>query len=213
MRRKSAPRSVSNRPLGERALITRERLLEATAKLLASGGVLDFKVSDVARVVETSPATFYQYFRSVEDAILELSAKVAKELHLLLPLLDEPWTGTRSLDKARLFVDRYFDFFDANRAVLSYRNLAAQEGDQRFRKIRNDANFPLTTALQAKVDEAKKAGRLAKEISSFAAAAGMIAMMERLAAFRYEMEARGVDRDALVETTARIVHQTVTGRR
>ena len=51
------------------------------------------------------------------------------------------------------------------------------------------------------------------QINAFAGGGGLMAMMERLAAFRYEFEARGVDRDSLVETTARMVHQTVTGRR
>ena len=42
-------RAVDNRVLGPRALATRKRLLDATAELLESGGLLDFKVVEVAR--------------------------------------------------------------------------------------------------------------------------------------------------------------------
>lgn len=212
-RAKPVPLSVGKRPLGPRAVITRDKLLEATAAMLETGGLLDFKVVDVARAVGTSPATFYQYFASVEDAILELSAKIADGLASLLETMNKPWKGPKSLDHARQFVDEYFLHYDAHRAVLRVRNLSAQEGDVRFRRVRNDAMLPFTKALAAKIEEAQAAGRVASEISSFAAGGGLMAMMERLAAFRYEFEARGVDRAALVETTARMVHQTVTGRR
>ena len=37
-------------------------------------------------------------------------------------------------------------------------------------------------------------------------------MIERMAAFHSDLEALGVTRDDVVETTARIVYQTVTGR-
>ena len=194
-------------------MITRDKLLEATAAMLETGGLLDFKVVDVARAVGTSPATFYQYFASVEDAILELSAHLADDLVGLLKVINQPWKGPRSLDHAREFVDAYFNHFDSNRAVLRVRNLSAQEGDLRFRKVRNDAMLPFTKALAAKIEASQAAGRVVPEINSFAAGGGLMAMMERLAAFRYEFEARGVNRDSLVETTARMVHQTVTGRR
>ena len=48
----------------------RRRLLDATAELLEDRGILDLKVVDVARRVGTSPATFYQYFQNVEEAVL-----------------------------------------------------------------------------------------------------------------------------------------------
>ena len=44
-----------------------------------------------------------------------------------------------------------------------------------------------------------------------AAAAALSAILERLAGYHRELEALGVSREALVETCARILHQTVTG--
>ena len=38
-------------------------------------------------------------------------------------------------------------------------------------------------------------------------------MMERMAAYHFDLEPRGITRPDIVETVARIIHQTVTGRR
>ena len=71
---------LDGRPLGKAGAATRRRLLDATARLLESDGVRDLRVVDIAQEVGTSPATFYQYFRDVEEAVLALNAEVGEEL-------------------------------------------------------------------------------------------------------------------------------------
>jgi len=93
------------------------------------------------------------------------------------------------------------------------RNLAADEGDQRFRDVRNRALGLLTDRIANAVAENQRAGRIADEISPYSAAAAMVSMMERMATYHFDLEPRGVTRADLVETTARILHQTVTGRK
>jgi hypothetical protein len=41
----------------------------------------------------------------------------------------------------------------------------------------------------------------------------MVAMIERMATYHFDLEPRGVRRGELVETTARILHSTITGRK
>lgn len=204
--------ALDGRPLGKRGAATRLRLLEATAKLLESHGVRDLRVVDIAREVGTSPATFYQYFRDVEEAVLALTAEVGEELAPVDELLRRPWTGPRGLDAARDMVDLFLRYWDEHRAVLRTRNLAAQEGDQRFRQVRNNSLRPLNEHLAAAVGESQAAGRVSTEIAPMAAAAALVALLERMAAFHRDLEPLGVTRADVVETTARIVHQTVTGR-
>lgn len=204
--------ALDGRPLGKRGAATRLRLLEATAKLLESHGVRDLRVVDIAREVGTSPATFYQYFRDVEEAVLALTAEVGEQLAPVDELLRRPWTGPTGLDAARDMVDLFIRYWDEHRAVLRTRNLAAQEGDQRFRQVRNNSLRPLTDHLAAAVSESQAAGRVSTEIAPMAAAAALVALLERMAAFHRDLETLGVTRADVVETTARIVHQTVTGR-
>jgi AcrR family transcriptional regulator len=205
--------SIDGRRLGRRAQLTRRRLLDATAELLATTSILDLAVVDIARRVGSSPATFYQYFRDVEEAVLALSEEVGDELHELAGLLDSPWRGAAALEAARSLVDGFIDYWDRHRAVLRTRNLAAQEGDRRFRLVRNRALGVITNRLSDKIAEAKEAGRVSDGITPYAAAGALVAMMERMAAYHFEFEGRGVSRQAMVETMAHIVHQTVTGRR
>src|SRR5262245_41368557 len=71
--------ALDGRSLGPRGVETRRRLLDATRVLLETHGVRDLRVVDIAREVGTSPATFYQYFRDVEEAVLALAAEVGDE--------------------------------------------------------------------------------------------------------------------------------------
>jgi len=205
--------AIDGRPLGRRAQQTRRRLLDATCELLESHGIRDLRVVEVARKVGTSPATFYQYFRDVDEAVLVLSDELTDELHPLAQLLDKPWNGKSGLDAARTIVDGYFRFWDRHRAIMRVRNLAADEGDQRFRDVRNRALGLLTDRIASAVAENQRAGRIVDEISPYSAAAAMVSMMERMATYHFDLEPRGVTRADLVETTARILHQTVTGRK
>jgi AcrR family transcriptional regulator len=199
--------ALDGRSLGRRGALTRRRLLDATGELLETRGLRDLRVVEIARAVGTSPATFYQYFRAVEDAVLVLAEEAAEDLGSVIARLDEPWSDASSLR----MVDAFVDAWSQHRAVLRTRNLAAQEGDQRFRAVRLASLRPITEALAAKITEAQRAGRVDASMSPIAAASAIVAMTERVAAFHREIEELGVTPEALVETTARIIDQTVTG--
>ena len=204
--------AIDGRALGRRGAQTRRRLLDATAEMLETHGIRDLRVVDIARSVGSSPATFYQYFRDVEAAVLALTEEVGDELSPLVALLEPPWDAGRGLDDARALVGGFVDYWDRHRAVLRTRNLAAQEGDERFRDARNRTLHEFMSSLTAKITQARDAGHVVDEMSPVAASAALVALIERMAAFHRELEQIGIGRDDLVETTARIIHQTVVGR-
>jgi AcrR family transcriptional regulator len=205
--------AIDGRPLGRRAQLTRRRLLDATYELLETQPIRDVRVVEVARKVGTSPATFYQYFRDVDEAVLVLADELEEEIEPIAELLDTPWNGKSGLDNARALVDGYFRFWDAHRAVMRVRNLAADEGDRRFRDVRNRTLGQVTDRIARSVAENQRAGRVPLEITPYSAAAAMVSMLERMASYHFDLEPRGVTRADLVETTARILHHTVTGRK
>lgn len=204
--------ALDGRSLGKRGALTRRRLLDATTRLLDDSGIRELRVVDIARDVGTSPATFYQYFRDVAAVVLALADEVGEDLAPLGDLLARDWDGADGLAAARELVDAFIEYWDSHRAVLRTRNLAAQEGDQRFRNVRNESLRPLREGLADKVTSAQRAGRVSAGIAPMAAAAALSSMMERMAAFHTDLEPLGVERRDLVETTARILHQTVTGQ-
>ncbi len=199
------------RPLGRRALDTRRRLLDATAELLGERSVREIRVVEIARKVDTSPATFYQYFRDVEEATLALTEEAAAEMPALAEKLAGSWKDGDGLETARAIVDAFIRHWDRHHAVLRLRNLAADEGDLRFRQVRRQAMTPILTELAQRIRESQEAGMIAREMNPHAAAAALAAILERLAAYHTELEHLGVTRDDLVETSARILFQTVTG--
>jgi AcrR family transcriptional regulator len=203
--------ALDGRPLGKRGVETRRRLLEASGDLLETHGIRDLRVVDIAREVGTSPATFYQYFQDVEHAVLTLAAEVGDEVLPLARLVDEPWEGESGLDAARALVDGFVTYWDNHRAVLRTRNLAAQEGDVRFREVRNRTLGEFTSRFTKKIEVARAHGEVSQAISPVAAAAALVALIERMAAFHRDLEPMGIDRADLVETTARMIHQTVVG--
>jgi AcrR family transcriptional regulator len=200
----------SGRPLGPRAVATRRRLLAATEALLDERRVREVSVVEIARRAGTSPATFYQYFGDVEDATLELAREAAARVHEALEPLREDWEGARGLAAARRLVEAFVRRWDDHHAVLLFTNVAAEQGDRRFRRVRIQAMHPLLEALAAKVREAR--GGRADGVHPVAAAAALASILERLAAYHEELESLGVGRADLVETVARILHQTVTGK-
>jgi AcrR family transcriptional regulator len=181
-------------------------LLDATTTRLDSHGVRDLRVVDIAREAGTSPATFYQYFRDVEDAVLALAVEVGEEVAPLAALLAEPWRGDAGLASARTLVDGFLDYWDRHRAILRTRNLAAQEGDPRFRDARNRANAPFLDGFARQVRDARARG-----LAPLAASAALVALIERMAQFHADLEPLGIPRADLVETTARILFQTAVG--
>jgi AcrR family transcriptional regulator len=144
-------KTVDGRIVGERALATRQRLADALAYLLDSMPFRDIKVIDVARRAGTSPAAFYQYFSSVDDALRLVADHVVKDSAQLTSdtAAAEDIGG---LTDARQVIDRVFDFWQTHQAVIRAIDAKAAEGDKRFVKIRTQllraAGAPLDRAME-----------------------------------------------------------------
>ena len=74
MRKKSGSETnQQGQSLGDKGRRTRARLLEAATKLLKTRSVREMTVMDIAKRAKTSSATFYLYFKDVEDVVLALT--------------------------------------------------------------------------------------------------------------------------------------------
>ncbi len=199
------------RVIGARAMRTRRRLLDATLKLLRERGALDLRVIDVTREVGSSPATFYQYFADVEEAILALAEEATNEVEEMRIYLAPDWNEAEGAVLAHQLVSAFMDYRDRNQTLLRVRDLKAAENDQRFRSLRQRSYAGLIADLIAKVHQGKAAGRIPGDTSSFTAACGVMAMLEQLGAFQAEIRGRSLSRDAMVGTIASVVLHTITG--
>lgn len=201
---------LSGRPLGQRALKKRRQLMDATVELLKQRSLRDLRVVDIAREVKTSPATFYQYFKDVEDVVLQLAEESTAKMPSIMKLFEGNWQGEEGLQKAREVADAFIRYWDEHGAVLRVRNVAADEGDARFLAVRSKATTPLLGAMTKQFDRQVQNGTRQRQIKPMAAAVAMGAILDRLSAYRKELETLGLSREDIVEATAQILHGTLT---
>ena len=198
------------RVIGARAQRTRRRLLDATAKLLGERGALNLRVVDITREVGTSPATFYQYFSDVEDAILVLADEATDEIATVEPLLERSWTDTDGLGNVDAFVAALMEYWDRHSVILRVRDLRAEEGDKRFWAVRQRGYAAIVPARSPRW-RTRRLGRVSQELNSYAAAAAAMAMLERLFTYQSVFRRRGVSKEAMTTTLGAMLHLTVTG--
>ena len=203
-------RTVDGRVPGERGLATRKRLLEATHDLISEIPYRDLTVIEISRRAGTSPATFYQYFADVESAVLALAAGLAGEGgRRLRALVDEAdWTDHAD---ATALVAGFLDFFDRERALLRVIDLAALEGDERFRALRTRLLFGVFLALDDVADDARARMVIPEESDAGAIAGVLTSMLAHVAAHRPEFEAWGVATADLAAAMAAVVDWSIRG--
>jgi len=200
--------TTDGRVPGRRGRATRDRLLGCTAELLTSTPWRSIKVIDIARRAGTSPATFYQYFENVEQAILVLAEELMEGAALLAELVDGDWTEDASWATALSVVGGFMDYWEENRSVFRVVELATEEGDLRFQGLRVRALNAVTVTLARVI----AGGGSPAGTEPMAVAATLISMLAHVAAHRYGFEFWGIRTTAMVDSQARVLHWAVTGR-
>src|SRR5271155_2436873 len=110
--------TTAGRVRGERGRQTRQRLLDATVELLATTSWRSVKVTDIARQAQTSPATFYQYFANVEQAIQVLAEGMVDQAGQLAELVGGDWSEEASWHTALAVTEGFLGYWEDNRAVF-----------------------------------------------------------------------------------------------
>jgi AcrR family transcriptional regulator len=203
--------AADGRVIGERALATRRRLLDATESLLERDGVRDLKVVDITREVGSAPATFYQYFADIDAAILALADDATADSRDMIELLDPAWSTPDDIARARTFLDAYVTHWRARHAALRIANLRADEGDERFRKSRVNAYLVLLDRMIDIVTAAQGAGRIDPSLDAYSVAVATQAMLERLMSYETSPRSRKARRRLDIDSIARLLFQSLTG--
>jgi AcrR family transcriptional regulator len=219
--RLSAPMPTTDgRVPGERGRQTRQRLLKATVELLTTTSWRSVKVTDIARRARTSPATFYQYFGNVEQAIRVLAEGMVDQATELSELVGGDWSEAASWETALAITEGFLSYWEDNRAVFRVVDLATEEGDDQLRGIRVRALNAVTVALAQVITEAssgsgEEPGMYAASPAGsdpMAVAGTLVAMFASVSAHRSGFEFWGIRTHNLIDTQARLLHWSVTGR-
>lgn len=203
---------ADQRVLGSRGLATRRRLLEALSALLLERSFREMTVIDVARAAGTSPATFYQYFSEVEQALLVLTEEVVDETEAFADLVDPLTWQEGGASSVRAVVDAVFDFWEKHRSIMRIVELKAAEGDERFYRRRVLALNRLFKAVVAVIESSQHRGLIDPYVDASATAGALVSMVVHVAAHREAFEEWGVADEGLRQSISRIVALSATGR-
>jgi AcrR family transcriptional regulator len=212
--------TTDGRVPGQRGRATRQRLMESTIELLSSTPWRSVKVIDIARRAGTSPATFYQYFENVEEALSVVAEEMVDDAGELADLVAGDWSEASSWDTALVVCEGFLSFWEANRTVFRVVDLATDEGDAKLRGVRVRALNAVTVALARviSVTSPGKTGPVGTTTNSpagtdpMAVAGTLVAMFASVSAHRYGFEFWGIRTRDLVDSQARMLHWAVTGR-
>lgn len=191
MKRLTPEQNQSGQTMGSKGLRTRRKIIEVTVELLATTPLRDLKVVDIAQAASTSAATFYVYFDSVIEVVLAATAELSQSTPEILAIVAAPWDRANSHDRAVEMIESYLRFWDEHRPLMRTRNLAAEEGDERFVTMREQSILPLLLAMVEKIEMAQREGRVARGFVPYASAGTLLMMLERLGALAHIYDGRG----------------------
>lgn len=208
-------RAVDGRVPGRRGRATRTRLLEQTLEMLASTSYRDLKVVDIARGAGTSPATFYQYFPDAEAALLALADELVGEgrERLTRPVTDGDWSAEGAYGSCDAVAAAFLGFWADHGPLMGVIDLAALEGDQRFREIRTQILNRFTDAIYDVAREQQQSGNLSAAVDPTATASVLVAMLAHVSGHQYGIEAYGASAEAIRSSMARLLYSGLTGQK
>ncbi|MBY0400918.1 TetR/AcrR family transcriptional regulator [Myxococcota bacterium] len=220
------------RPLGPRAQNTRVRILDATVELLGQKPMRELRVIDIARRIGSSPATFYQYFKDVEDVVLHLASHVSEFTPELVELIQGDWTGRAGHERGRRLAEVVIGHWDRYAPILRVRNNACDEGDLAFRELRLSTMMPLVRAFAEIIERSQRVaaahsaaqvrarGEGAQEepweggrLHPMMGAVALASVLERLSMYHVSIEGLGGSREHLIETLATLLQSMLTVKR
>ncbi len=169
----------SGQVLGQKGNETRARILEATDSLLRANRGVPPTLAALAREAGITSPTFYLYFGDVGEAIEALVRMTGEKLDGLIALLDDPWSREERFARSEVFVRAYFDYWKVNAPALRARNRLADQGDERFVKLRIAATSKLISHLALQIGNPPVPGGL--PCSPESTAAWLITALERQA--------------------------------
>ncbi len=186
---------------GTRGQLTRQKLLDQTRNLLDQNGFRGLRVADIAREAGTSPATFYQYFGDIEDALLALLEQLVADVDTQLHAVAERYRATPSAEELESFANElsagFVEVWAKHRSLIRVVELQAGEAEARLKDVRrtllngvNDSLEAILASFGRTADEARPA--------SFV----LVAMLANVAAHQEGMISAGVERDALISAMA-----------
>lgn len=140
----SISHNLNGQKLGRKGRVTRERILTATAELLAGPEATPISLSAVARQASLGMTSLYNYFTDLTElllAVLEPVMNTAEQTYL--GVLREHWADDDIGARCVVFLRAYHDFWKQHSRLLHLRNSLADNRDERMMEHRVRSSQPV----------------------------------------------------------------------
>ncbi|MFP6654507.1 MAG: hypothetical protein VCB25_02690, partial [Myxococcota bacterium] len=183
------------------------------------------RVIDIARRIESSPATFYQYFKDVEGVVLELATQLQAAVPAIVEVIKGDWDGREGYERGRRLGNLCLEQWGPYSAVLRVRNTAAVEGDEAFSAVRLETLLPILTAFGEIISEVRplsppnppdgewQGGEVHPIAASWIIAGGLEEMVQHHVRFENRFSADGEGIPQIVNTFASMVQYVLSSPR
>jgi len=180
------------------------KLLDAGAQVFAAKGYYATRVDDIVKVAQTSHGTFYLYFANKEDLFRALAAEVTDAMRELAEGLAPLRPGTAGRAELREWIAQLTDVYEQYGPVIRAWT-EAEIGGSEFGRLGTDVLSQFTLVLYQRIAEVAPA-----DLDPAVASLVLVAMLERLNYYALARQVR-VERDAMVDTLARVMHASLFG--
>jgi AcrR family transcriptional regulator len=197
--------------MGNKGILTRARIVDATADLMQRRPLRELRVAEIGALAAISSSTFYLYFESVSDAGLAVIERLQQATPEMMDLLESDWTHDNVMRQAKAFVQSYFNFWDRHHALLRVRNFVADEGDKRFMDVRRRSVEPIHLGLQAKIAGFQKNLPEVDRLDPPSTSSVILSMVERTAAIVRQPSAHKATRPRQIEAAAFMIAAAMIG--
>lgn len=144
-------RNLLGQKIGRKGRETRQRIMDAALELLKTCSYKDLNVSEIVSEADVSNATFYVYFKDVEEVLYACVQAAALDLGELHAVVDAEWTPDNAREQVAKFVDIYNKLWEKYRIELRIRNLEADQGNLRFLNLRIETTKVILQKLSNKL--------------------------------------------------------------
>jgi AcrR family transcriptional regulator len=189
-----------SRELRKQGKETLRRLLEAAIVVFDERGYSGARIDDIVKEANTSHGTFYLYFANKEDLFQALVSGVTDQMHDLAESLPSIKASKEGFDELREWLGRFYDLYDHYHPVIrAWTDINTQNSDMARTGAVVLRRF--TDQLVRRVREIHPPPVSDPETAALA----MVSMIER-ATFYAVVRLVPVDRDALLDNLATILH-------
>jgi AcrR family transcriptional regulator len=145
--------NLNGQKLGRKGRDTRERILAATAELLAGPDDEAISMSAVARKASLGMTSLYNYFTDFTELLLAvLEPVMAESEQAFAMMLRQRWLDEELGERCYAFVRAYHDFWARHSRLLHLRNSMADSRDERMLMHRVRSAQPLIRLFVTQMD-------------------------------------------------------------